>query len=84
MIAVASAKVDEFTKFTGRIPLRGGGSRSRPDADEKALAEWAKYKIALLEHERQLADAETPDLIEAPKGAQTRRQRTKLKPDDPS
>lgn len=62
--AEASAKVDEFTKFTGRIPLSDGGSRSRSQADVRALAEWGKYQALLRERRRELADAQTPDLIE--------------------
>lgn len=73
-IGEAVAKVDEFTKFTGRIPLRDGGSRLRTQADARALAEWEKYKTALLERKRELADRQTPDLIE-----QTPRQR-RVKP----
>ncbi len=66
-IAEATAKIDEFTEFTGRIPLRGGGSRLRKQADEKALAEWEKYKALQLERKRELADAATPDQIGPPK-----------------
>jgi hypothetical protein len=76
-IAEAELKVDEFTKFTGRIPLRDGGSRSRPQADARALAEWEKYKAILLEEKRALADAQTPDLIEQ----SPRPRRQKPKPD---
>lgn len=63
-IAEASAKVDEFTKFTGRIPLSDGGSRSRSQADAKAQAEWDKYQALVRERRREFADAQTPDLIE--------------------